>query len=183
MSERATHLFILTGGPGSGKTTLLQALAQAGHFCSGEAGRSIIKQQMQIDGRGLPWGDPTLYAELQLCWEIRSYHLALEHMGPVYFDRGIPDIVGYLRVAGLPVPNHVAKAVEMYRYNQRVFIAPPWPEIYRQDLERRQSFEDAVATYEAMAETYATAGYELVTLPRTSVEKRLKFVLGHTHAN
>jgi predicted ATPase len=181
MSEQANRLIVLTGGPGSGKSTLLDALAQAGHSCSGEAGRSIIQQQMQIDGRGLPWSNPELYAELQLCWEIRSYHLALEHSGLVYFDRGIPDILGYLRVVGLPVPDHVAKAIELFRYNRRVFIAPPWPEIYRQDRERRQSFEDAVATYEAMVETYEAAGYELVILPRTPVEERLKFILGHSY--
>ena len=62
------------------------------------------------------------------------------------------------------------KAVEIFRYHSRVFIAPPWEEIFRQDRERKQDFEEAVRTYEVLAETYAKCGYELVELPRVSVE-------------
>jgi predicted ATPase len=27
-----------------------------------------------------------------LCWEMRSYHLARAQAGPVFFDRGVPDV-------------------------------------------------------------------------------------------
>jgi len=42
---------------------------------------------------------------------------------------------------------------------------PLWPEIFAQDSERKQSFEEAVATYEVMVDTYAALGYELIQLP------------------
>lgn len=93
------------------------------------------------------------------------------------FDRGIPDVTGYLRLSGLPIPPHVEKAAQTFRYNRRVFIAPPWPKIFTQDAERKQSPEEARATCEAMIETYSALGYELIPLPFDSIEHRAQFVL------
>jgi predicted ATPase len=171
------RLFVLTGGPGSGKTTLIDALGKAGYARSVEAGRGIIQDQMAIGGPALPWRDPVAFAELMLSWEMRSYHMAQEQAGPVFFDRGVPDVVGYLRLLGLPVPKHMEKAAEAFRYNRRVFIALPWPEIFEQDSERKQSLDEAMRTYEAMVQTYSGYGYELVELPRTTVEERVRFVI------
>ena len=69
------------------------------------------------------------------------------------------------------------------RYNARVFIAPPWKEIYGRDDERRQSWEVAVRTYQIMAEIYSEMGYELVELPRTSVTQRAEFVVAEMSVN
>ena len=63
------------------------------------------------------------------------------------------------------------------RYNRRVFIAPPWKEIFGRDDERRQDWHVAVRTYEIMAETYSGLGYELIELPRTPVDERTDFVI------
>lgn len=117
------------------------------------------------------------FAELMLSWEMRSYRTAWKLGGPVIFDRGVPDVAGYLRLSGLPIPSHVDKAPQMFRYHHRVFVAPPWPQIFAQDAERKQSFEEARATYEAMIETYSAFGYELIPLPLDSVEQRVRFVL------
>jgi len=175
------RFFVLTGGPGSGKSTLIAALARAGHATSVEAGRSVIQDQVAIGGGALPWGDRAAFAELMLAWEMRSHHLARaaasRSAGPVFFDRGVPDVAGYLALEGLPVPAHVRRAVERFRYHPRVFIAPPWPEIFRQDGERRQDLAEAARTYEAMVAAYGAAGYALVELPRASVEERVRFVL------
>jgi predicted ATPase len=142
-----------------------------------EAGRAIIQDQAAIGGNALPWSDRHAFAELMLSWEMRSYHAAMNLHGPVIFDRGIPDVLGYLRLGNLPIPPHAEKAAQTFRYNRRVFIAPPWPEIFTQDAERKQSLEEARATCEAMIETYSALGYELVPLPFDSVEHRAQFVL------
>lgn len=177
MSDR---FVVVTGGPGSGKSTLIEALERHGHARSVEAGRGIIQDQVAIGGPALPWNDPALFAELMLCWELRSYREA--QAGTVFFDRGVPDCIGYLRLMGLPVPGHMRRAAEAFRYDRQVFVAPPWPEIFRQDAERRQDFAEAVRTFEALARTYADYGYELVELPRASVAERLGFVLGKLRA-
>lgn len=171
------RFFVLTGGPGSGKTTLIEALALAGHARSDEAGRGVIQDQLAIDGTALPWSDPAAFAEQMLGWEMRSYRLARAEPDMVFFDRGLPDIAGYLRLLGLAVPAHIQRAAERFRYNPCVFIAPPWPEIFRQDSERRQDFDEAVRTHDAMVATYVEHGYTLVRLPCVPVEARLRFVL------
>jgi predicted ATPase len=144
---------------------LIDALARHGICNMPEAGRAIIQDQLAIGGEALPWSDRCAFAELMLSWEIRSYRAALRLSGPVIFDRGVPDVVGYLRLSGLPIPSHVDRAARMFRYHHRVFIAPPWPEIFTTDAERKQSFAEAQATCEAMIETYSGLGYELIPLP------------------
>ena len=170
-------LFVVTGGPGSGKTTLVDALAEHGFCTMPEAGRAIIQDQVAIGGQALPWSNQRAFAELMLSWEMRSYQAALNLGGPVIFDRGVPDVLGYLRLCNLPVPSHIHRAAQMFRYHRRVFIAPPWAEIFSLDAERKQSFEEAQATYEAMVETYSDLGYDLVPLPAASVQERVQFVL------
>jgi predicted ATPase len=169
---------VITGGPGSGKSSLIDALAEAGYGRTIEAGRAIIQQQLAIDGPALPHKDVSAFAEMMLAWELRSYHEAIGLPGIVFFDRGVPDVAGYLHLMQLPVPPHVENAVQRYRYNGRVFIAPPWPEIFTQDAERKQTFDEAVRTCEALARTYRSHGYQLVTLPQVSVAERARFVLG-----
>ncbi|WP_423198517.1 NadR/Ttd14 AAA domain-containing protein [Cupriavidus sp. H19C3] len=177
------RFFVLTGGPGSGKSTLLGALARIGFFCPDEAGRGVIQDQVAIGGPALPWRDPLRFAELMLSWDMRSYRMAHAHAGPVLFDRGIPDVVGYLRTAGVPVPAHIARAARTFRYHRTVFIAPPWPEIFTRDEERRQSADEAARTHAAMVATYAGLGYTLVELPRASVEARVQFMLARLPAH
>jgi predicted ATPase len=78
------------------------------------------------------------------------------------------------------VPHHMEAAAATFRYHRRVFIAPPWPDIFQQDTERKQSLGEAVRTYESMVEVHGGYGYELVELPRSSVEQRVRFVLETT---
>jgi predicted ATPase len=176
MHDSANRFFVVTGGPGSGKSALIESLEQCGYARSVEAGRGIIQDQMAIGGPALPWRDPILFAELMLCWEMRSYRLAQHQAGPVFFDRGVPDVLGYVRFLGQQAPDHMQKAVDSFRYNRRVFIAPPWREIFQQDRERKQTFDEAVWTYEAMVATYSENGYDLVEIPRASIEERVRFV-------
>lgn len=173
------NFHIISGGPGSGKSSLLTALKDLGYTTMPEAGRAIIQDQVLIGGSALPWADRQAFAELMLGWELRSYHEASSLEGPIFFDRGVPDVVGYLRVCGLDVPAHIQSAAEQFRYNRRVFLAPPWREIFHEDEERKQSWAEAVATFEAMVNTYEALGYEIALLPLISVEERVAFVREH----
>jgi predicted ATPase len=173
------HLVAVTGGPGSGKTTLLDHLCGLGYRRTVEAGRAIIRDQCEIDGPGLAWRDDELFAELMLSWDMRSHREAAGHDGLVFCDRGVPDMVGYFLLRGLPVPDHVWAAVGRFRYRHTAFVAPPWPGIFTGDTERHQSLAEAERTFEAMREAYPACGYELLTLPRAPVAERARFVLDH----
>lgn len=170
------NFHIITGGPGSGKSALVAALAARGFRHMPEAGRTIIQDQVAIGGSALPWSDRAAFAELMLSWDLRSYREASVLHESVLFDRGIPDVLGYLTLCGLAVPGHVRKAAELHRYHRQVFIAPHWPAIFGQDRERKQSTQEAEATYRVMEQTYSSLGYELIVLPLASVSERAAFV-------
>lgn len=173
----AEHMFVVTGGPGSGKSSLIDAMNRRGYRTMPEAGRAIIQDQVRIGGAALPWADRTLFAELMLGWELRSYHEALENGAPVLMDRGIPDVVGYLTLSGLSVPAHVEEAAQIHPYNKQVFLAPYWDAIFIQDAERKQDPREAEATGNVMAETYTRLGYRIVELPLVSIERRADFMV------
>ncbi|MEU4542862.1 AAA family ATPase [Nonomuraea dietziae] len=59
------------------------------------------------------------------------------------------------------------------------FVAPPWPEIFENGAERRQTLEEASLTYDRVREAYLDYGYSLVELPRLAVRERVGFVLRH----
>lgn len=171
------NFIVITGGPGAGKTTLIDALAARGYRRTVEAGRAIIQAQVAIGGRALHWDDQALFAELMLAHEIRSYEEARAARGLVFFDRSVAELVGYLPMVGRPLPEHFRRAAALYRYNRVVFAAPPWPEIYAKDTERKQDFAEAVRSYGYAVATYREQGYEVVNLPRAGVEERADFVL------
>ena len=181
MTVLTDHLHVITGGPGAGKTTLIDALAAAGVATSAEVGRAIIREQVAAGGDALPWADEQAFAALMLPREVAAQAEALAHVstggGPVVLDRGVPDVIGFLRVSGLAVPAAFDAAARATRYNPRVFLAPFWAEIYAHDPERRQPAALAQATEAVMRETYATFGYTLVELPRATVAERVAFVL------
>ena len=174
----ADGFFVLTGGPGSGKTTLINALKSRGFSTTDEAGRCVIREELQNGGEALPWVNPADFAERMFEWELRSFRLAERMDGPVFFDRGLPDTIGYLKLEGLPVPSSMEEEAWRLRYNRQVVIAPPWKDIYGRDEERRQSWDVAVRTWEIMAETYQAFDYQLLELPRGNVDDRINFMLG-----
>ncbi|MET0248504.1 MAG: AAA family ATPase [Sphingobium sp.] len=104
---------IVTGGPGSGKSTLIAALAEQGFKIMPEAGRAIIRDQVAIGGSALPWADREAFAALMMGWGLRSWHEAHDLSSPVIFDRGMPDVIGYLRLCDLPVPAAAQKATDL----------------------------------------------------------------------
>lgn len=174
--DSSARFFVISGGPGSGKSTLIAALAKTGIPHMPEAGRAIIQQEVAAGGTALPWGDRSAFAERMLAQDIANWRRAGDLDGPVIFDRGIPDVMGYLKVIGHAVPPHVTQAAERYRYNPHVFLAPPWREIFVQDSERKQSFTEAEATFHAMQDVYAGLGYDPLILPLAPVAQRMAFV-------
>src|SRR5690606_23699617 len=100
--------FVVTGGPGAGKSSMIAALAARGARTFPEAGRAILRLS---DASGSPAHaarSPEAYAEAMLLWDMRSWSEAAA--GPAFFDRGVPDTIGYLRLIGRPVPAHMERA-------------------------------------------------------------------------
>jgi predicted ATPase len=169
--------YVVTGGPGAGKTSLLASLADAGHRTMPEAGRAIIAAHRAIGGPAGHNRDRHLYAELMLGWDMRSHDEAGHAEGPVFFDRGVGDLIGYLRLVGEAVPGHFVMAARRCRYADPVFLAPFWPEIFVNDDLRAQDIAEARATGEAVAGAWRELGYRIVELPKAGIAARRDFVL------
>jgi predicted ATPase len=134
---------------------------------------------MSAGGDALPWADRERYAREMLDRSVAAFEEGSRAESTIFFDRGIPDTVCYVRLAGVSpeLAREAAETCERHRYWRRVFLAPPWREIYTTDVERKQSFGEAVSTYSLMQKTYEDCGYEVVVLPRASVEERVELIL------
>ncbi len=176
----ACKRYIITGGPGSGKSTLLEALAAAGHVCYPEVSRELIREQSALPQGVLPWSNLPAFARLAIEAMMQQHDHALAAGAACFFDRAIPDIFGYLQHGGYPVPEHYLEAHARCSYERDLFMLPPWPEIYVNDLERPQSYEESVALYEALCRVYRSLGYRLHEVPKTSVEERTAYLFSVT---
>ncbi|VTP89105.1 ATP-binding protein [Proteus vulgaris] len=82
-------------------------------------------------------------------------------------------------LCGLPIPKHLNNAIILFRYSTNVFIAPPWPEIYAQDKERKQTIKESEETYLAMLEVYKKYNYKLIELPKVAIDSRANFIINN----
>lgn len=143
-----------------------------------ENAREIIKQEIENNGDGLPWKNKKRYTQLMLDAAIGSFNLIPPDDSETYFfDRGILDTICYANMVGLNVPAEMDSIGKNSLYNQKVFILPPWEEIYHTDSERKQTWEEAVLTFTKMKETYLNYGYEIIEVPKDTVENRVSFIL------
>lgn len=140
-----------------------------------EPGRRIVQRELDGDGARLPWNDMIEFARTALKLALEDHRNATHKQGFVFFDRGIVDAAAVL--VELAEDLSAAAILKKRHYNQNVFLAPPWPEIYVRDDERRHSFADAVAEYERLLACYSEAGYLTHVLPKASVAERADFVI------
>lgn len=171
------RFYVLSGSSGGGKSTLLEALADEGYAVVREAGRELVREQQEIGSPIQPGTE--LFGELLQSRSMVLYNQALERYGTettVFFDRSIMEPVAYYWSRGALAPHH-QKLVERYRYADRVFMTPPWPEIFVQDAERRHGFDPEQKEYKRLCKAFPAFGYSMVELPKVSVEERLRFVL------
>ncbi len=171
-----TLRYVITGGPGSGKSTLLDVLSERGSCCFEEVSRRLIKEQAVLDNGIMPWNDLPAFAELAIEAMVQQYHMSQEVEGLCFFDRAIPDVFGYLKNGGFSVPPEYRALLKECRYQDDVFVLPPWPDIFEQDNERPQTYEESVSLYHALCDAYDSCGFTLHHVPKGSVERRVGFI-------
>jgi predicted ATPase len=173
------NFFVFTGGPGVGKTTLLRHLQALGELTVEENARAVIREQVACGGAGVPWADPALYADLVLARDVVAFDRFADEARRVFFDRGIGDMYG---AEGVEPSAALIDAIRTRRYNARIFVFPPWAEIYETDAERRQDWAEAERTFGRILSLLPEIGYKPLLVPKASVAERAAFVLAHTAA-
>lgn len=161
---------IISGCSGGGKSTLIAELARRGQGVVEEPARRILAEDKRRDGNALPLANAQAFARRTLAMSIADHKAA---RGLTFFDRGIVDAAVAMTASGDGRP---AQEIANYRYDL-VVLAPPWPEIYKNDEDRRHSFEKALRDYERVRSAYVSAGYAPIVLPRASVADRADFLL------
>jgi len=157
------------------KSTLLTELHRRGYATVEEPGRRIVKEELECGGSVLPWMNPEAFLRRAFDLAVADYNNASLRAGWVFFDRGVIDAAaGLERVLG---ESAVTRLGRTYRYHGKVFLTPPWSEIYQTDLERRHSLNDAVPEYEQLRELLPSLGYRVILLPKVSVLELADFVL------
>jgi predicted ATPase len=172
MSDR---FVVLSGCSGGGKSTLLAELRSRGYATVDEPGRRIVKEESANRGTALPWIDRAAFARRAIEVALADREEARERPGWVFFDRSLVDAASALEhVAAEPVLERLGI---LHRYHPTVFLAPPWPEIFHADPERRHGWDEAIAEYERLARAYPELGYRVVVLAKASIQERADAVL------
>ncbi len=171
-----SNFFVFTGGPGVGKTTLIRHLESLGERVVEETARAVIREQVERGGRGVPWIDRALYCDLCAARDIAAFDALAGETDGIFFDRGLTDS---WRAEGVPPSPTLIEAVRTRRYCRRVFVFPPWREIYETDAERKQDWAEAEATFARVISGVQEMGYAPLVVPKSDVATRAAFVLAH----
>lgn len=170
-------IIVIIGGPGSGKSTIIDALIAKGHCCYPEISREITLKAKKEGVDQLFLENPLLFSKLLLEGRIKQYQNATEEPHEIVFlDRGIPDVLAYMHYIGDECPTYFDEACKTHIYS-KIFILPPWEEIYLSDEERYENFEQANLIYHFLKETYQNYGYDLIEVPKNTIDNRILFIL------
>lgn len=171
-------IILLIGGPSSGKTTLINHLEKQGFACYPEISRQVTLKAQEEGIDQLFLENPLLFSEMLLEGRIKQFETALLESNSVFIDRGIPDVLAYMDYIGDTYPSNFIEACHKYKYD-KIFLLPPWEEIYVSDNERYETYEEALKIHNFLVDTYTKFGYNLHEVPKTTIENRYNFIIEH----
>jgi predicted ATPase len=135
----------------------------------------IIKQRQEA---GLSPRPPLAqFGQEMLRLDIAYYRETRLTDKPVFFDRGVVDALGLLDHGNAISPSQLEAHIREFRYNDVVFLMPPWPSIYTTDTQRDQTFSESIQVFESLSAWYEKWGYKTVEVPRVDVATRVEFIL------
>jgi len=177
---------VITGAPGTGKTAIINNLESASYFCYHEVVRSMTKAAKLEQNTKKPSCNPLAFVKdaaafNELLLKARHAHFsdAKGKLDPfVFYDRGMPDVLAYMDYFNQKFTTAYSNTCLSNRYDT-VFILPPWKKIYKQDEERMETFEQAVALHSHLVKTYKSLGYPIIFVPFDSISNRQEFIISH----
>jgi predicted ATPase len=89
----------------------------------------------------------------------------------------VHDVVAYLNYIENPISSWEYE-LKNFKYDV-VLLIKPEEEIYVQDADRMETFEEAIKVHEQIKNSYVKSGLKIIELPFTTPIKRLNLVLKH----
>lgn len=168
-----TKKYIITGAPGTGKTTLIEALKAKGYSCMDEISRKVIQKEQQNGSDGMPWLN--LGRFVKLVYD-QTKHDLNNNQTSAFCDRGLPDMIAYLKHKELEVPEWLVQFPFANHYHPQVFLAPIWEDIYITDAQRPTTFDVAKELEAELLSTYRSLGFRILKIPQNTPSDRAHFV-------
>lgn len=166
---------IVSGGPGVGKTTLLSELATRGYTVVAESAREIIRERR---ASGLaPRSEPAEFAQELLRRDRAKYEQHASGARLIFFDRCLVESIAMAQEAEAITPAESSATLRSLDFHRRVFILPPWQQIYVPDAERDHDFEHCRRVHEALTLWYLGCGYQVHEVAPAPVRSRAEQVL------
>jgi predicted ATPase len=179
---------VLTGSPGTGKTEVLKLLRDMKYHVVPEPARDLLKRLKSSDQNWFsnlqrnPVAKNILHiipndgreAFQQMVEKQNIFNHNRNQNG--FFDRGLVDEIGFRRFYKKEISQKLIKDCNKYRYD-KVFFFEPWKEIYVNDNERKEPFEQAESIGKYLLEGYKEFGYNPIIVPKESINDRVKFIL------
>lgn len=179
MNTNRTAGVLLIGGPSTGKSSTLNQLEKMGYLCLHEISREVTIEAKKQGIEQLFVSEPLLFSEKLLEGRIKQHEEAQLNLPKVTFlDRGIPDVLAYLKFKLDEIPEKFISASKNHLY-EKVFFFPIWESIYEQDNERYEDLKQAKNIENQLLNTYKEFGYSIIEVPKVSVFKRCQFIIKH----
>lgn len=168
---------MITGGPGTGKTMVINELIKRSFICKTEISRQVTLKARKEGIEQLFLTQPLLFSELLLEGRVAQFLEAENSTDKlVFFDRGIPDVHSYMNFLKTDYPEIYLENSDAHRYS-KVFLMPPWEEIYISDNERYETYEESLQIYSHIRKAYLDLGYQVTEVPHGSIVERTDFIL------
>jgi predicted ATPase len=170
------HRYVVTGGPSAGKHKVFVHLRELGLPCTeGKPAREIYRQFKERLGRHLQTLDRPEYSAEVLKAFIAEYRNHGD--GLRFYDRGIPDGLGWDRFYGTELSADLEQATRAYRYDGVFVLNPLDPFADEADVVGEE--REIRRIHELIVEGYYDAGYDPIFVPADLAEIRVRTILAN----
>jgi predicted ATPase len=175
--------YVFTGPPCSGKSSVFEKMKEryhAYHFIP-EVARNAIKFFSDFESHKLPWVNREFfqnYVETIQLKNLVDIGFKTDPASPFIYDRGLVDEIPYREFFGMSQSKEIIELCKKHRYD-KIFYFPVWEEIYIKDEERIEELHEAKLLDALFRKVYDSFNYELIEMPKVSIEERIEFVLNH----
>lgn len=175
---------VITGGPGTGKTSVIKKLEEKGYFCFHEVIRDLTLEAKKQGDPSSFVTNPLAFVQDPFTFNQHILKARLTHFKEgnklrhkvVFYDRGIPDVLAYMRYFDQPYPDDFIALCRDHRYDN-VIVLPPWEAIYATDEERMETFQEAKDIHNELLAMYEEFKYPALIVPKGSVEERTAYII------